>query len=208
MTKQKIIAVLNILAGLFSLVVVIQLIKTPLVLGNAPIDFYIAPTILTLIAVFNFLFAYKILKSRKADIKRDIGALVSLHIFAWTAILFIGYFFASEILFTILVVLFIATVIFISRQYALKLIIFLSIITTGISLYTIANGIEEDYCWKLADETKSQYPEWVEPETEEEKQFVGGASGHKISGWMRAHFKCHKEFNLLSVLKERYLFLK
>lgn len=155
------------------------------------------PTFLMLFFLFSNLgSAYSIIHT-KDKTKKNLRPhfLITIHTVVWFLILFLGYFFVSNLFFPIVAVLIIAgDFLFLKKVFKKKIYILFSLITVTVIVSTILFGFEEDYCWKKGDEADPTGSKIV------------AITGTGVA-W-QAHMKCHDNFNFINALEEKYLFIR
>lgn len=128
----------------------------------------------------------------------------------WFVLLFVGYFFASNIAFPIVSLTLGISMLYFLRKSSKKIAIVLSLITLLVSVVVIISGFEEDYCWEKgarADSTGSKFSTATKEDVLALNDF-DIKEGSQIGISFKEHMLCHSSFNFEDALKEKYLFIK
>ena len=212
MSKYKVLVVVNILLSIFFIFTLVtsSYSKEPLISINSFIHAYAPNGILLFSLVMNAFLAYKLLIKKDNKLPYYLYLILTFSTVLWFIMLFIGYFFASNIIFPIISLILIVSIFYFLRKSSKKLAIILSLLTLLVSLVVIISSFEENYCWDKgtqADDTGSK----MVIATKEDAVALKGfdvKEGAQIGVSFRTHMLCHNTFNFIEALKERYSFTK
>lgn len=164
--------------------------------------------LITLVLIISNVYcAFRLWNSHKNNVRKLILiSLVPLFVTIWPLTFFIFFInpFVPEfipLLLSLIIALFFLAVLWLQFK---KLSVLLFFVTVFIAGYAFLSRFEENYCSRLADQEADKdvyYYDLSEPE----KNFMGGGSSgpnRAITGWARAHIKCHESFNFASALTD------
>lgn len=165
--------------------------------------FYLFITVL--LAVGNIYCAFRLWKSHQNSIRRSILlSLAPLFVTVWLLTPFIFVIVSPSVPeFVLLLSMTIATafILFVLWSQFKKLSVVLFLITMVITSYFFLSTLEENYCWRQADQAKDKDVMYYNL-TETEKNFVGQGDESAVSGWLRTDLKCHESFNSVSAFTD------
>lgn len=162
----------------------------------------------------NVYLGYKLLWKHYDQTKfKQYLVLTFLTIF-WFIWLFIGYLFASEIIYFLVSSIIIAVIFIFLRKFSIRWAIMTSFVTLLVLIMVVAFAFEEDYCWKKGDEIAVGKPDMITISAQEAGDVMSGgiynpaSSSAEVGTAAYYHFKCHQNFDFSKALKEKYLLLK
>ncbi|MDD5415562.1 MAG: hypothetical protein PHE48_00980 [Candidatus Daviesbacteria bacterium] len=123
----------------------------------------------------------------------------------------IGYIFASGFVYPIISLVPITGIFIFIRKLSVKLALLVSFATFLIVVQTIAWRFEEDYCWKKGYEMAvGKLGTMVVPGQEAKNLFgsdidISASGSAEVGTAAYYHFKCHQDFDLGRVLREKYI---
>lgn len=212
MLKYTILGVVNVLlALLFGLIVGSSpYSSTALVSFNSFIRAYAPNIILGLSLLLNILLAYKLLVKKEKKLPIFLYTILTFSTLFWAILLFIGYFFASSVLFPVVAIILTIGVYLLVRSKSQKIAIILSLVTLLVSLVVVISNFEEDYCFRKgmqADPSGSKMITATKLDENGLKEFDVKA-GNKIGISFRTHMLCHNTFNFSDGVKDTYFSIK
>jgi len=208
MSKLRVLGFANFLLSLFFLFLLVTSGYSTKPLESLPsfIHAYAATGVEIFLLGVNVFLTYKIFFKKEKKPPYAQYLTLTLATVFWFAMLFGGYFIASNVIFPIVSILFILGIFFYFRKKSQKFAIFLSVVTFIVCLIVIMSSFEEDYCWRkgdVADPTGSQMVMATQTDVSALKEF-NVEEGQKIGVSFRAHMLCHNNFNLIDAMKEKY----
>lgn len=212
MSKYKVLGVVNILISIFFLFILVTSAysKSPVVSLATLIPGYAPQGIILFSLCMNGFIAYKLLLKKKPILPFKLYLILTFSTVFWFLLLFIGYFYASEVIFPIASLVLTIFMFYFLRKSSKKIAITLSIITLLVSFVVVISSFEEDYCWSKgteADKTGSHMVVATRNDANALKGF-GVKEGTQIGVSFRAHMLCHTTFNFTNAVKERYFLLR
>jgi len=170
---------------------------------------FLPNSILIISSITNFFIAY-IFFSRKKMLPFYILAIATFVPLLWAALLFVGFFFATDITFLIFSIILSTLVFSYFHRGSAKLAIFLSFITLLASFTAIISSFEEDYCTKKGQEAEKAGTKIVTATYDDAAQLKSYdvKEGATIGANFRAHMICHKSFNFGKAAKDSFFNFK
>ncbi|MDD5146960.1 MAG: hypothetical protein PHV63_00195 [Candidatus Daviesbacteria bacterium] len=127
----------------------------------------------------------------------------------------IGYLFALGFAYLIISFVLITGIFVFIRELSVKLALLVSFATFLVVVQTIAWGFEDDHCWKKGDEMAVGKPGTMVIPGQEAKNLFGSnnidisaSSSAEVGTAAYYHFKCHQDFDLGKVLRDKYIPMK
>ena len=129
-----------------------------------------------------------------------------LSLLFWVALYFIGYFFASQILFYVIAIAILALVYFFTSKVSKRLALVLSVITFLVIAGVFMYGFEEDYCTRKGDDADRSGSIFVIATKDDEitLQSYEVKEGSQIGANFKVHMTCHESFDLVDALRDRF----
>ncbi len=198
MLKYKIVGLFNLL---LSATLCFFLLKT--LQANVKEFFIFPPNIILFIASTTGIFLSYLSFFQKKILPFYVLAIATFIPLLWVALLFVGFFFASDIIFLILSIILAILIFLYFNKVSLKFALFLSIVTLFASFATIASSFEEDYCQKMGEKAAKSDSTMVTATKEDAEKLkdFDVKEGSQIGVSFRTHMLCHNSFNLIRALR-------
>lgn len=212
MSKNKVLGVISTLLSVFY----VYILATSTYSADAfssPITFIQAytPNLILLFSFFlNSFIGYKLLFGKSKKLPFYLYLTLTFSTVFWFLLLFVGFFYASNIIFLAVSAVLVIMVFFLLHKTSERTALFLSLMTLFVSAVVIASSFEEDYCWKKGLEADSSGSKMISatPEDVQKLQGYDVKEGAQIGVSFRAHMLCHSSFNFTEALKEKFVLFK
>ncbi|NTU46866.1 hypothetical protein HGA88_04545 [Candidatus Roizmanbacteria bacterium] len=148
---------------------------------------------------------------RKKRISLVAHSIVTFLPILWILFMFVGYTFATSILFWVVAIICIAANFFLSKWLLPKWKIALPLLMAFIVIYTFLGGFEEDYCVEKGMKADPNGSKMVIATKEDERLIQGVMhvrAGQEMSLNFKTHFECHATFDFLKAVGDSYLKIK
>lgn len=212
MSKYKILGVVNVLLSIFFVFILATSAysKEPLVSVESFIHAYAPNGVMLFSLLMNGFLAYKLLVKKESKLPFYLYLILTFSTIFWFLLLFIGYFFASNVIFPVVSLALVIAIFYFLRISSTRIAVMLSLITLFVSIVVIISSFEEDYCWGKGTEADNSGSKMVVATTQDAVALKGFdvKEGAQIGASFRAHMLCHNTFSLTEALKERYSFTK
>lgn len=209
--KEHILIIFNILFGLFvGTNVVPSLFSSSIPLSiESLLHHYIPSALMLLIFGLNFWSCYTLLKSKDKEKIFKYNLIITLHSFFWFLLIFIGYFFANNVIFPLISFIIIGIIFHKLKRFYPNIARILSIVSLLIVILVIIFSFEESYCWEKGEKADPTGSKMVAITEQDRKLFPNLTEGiNEVGLAVLTHFKCHENFNLIKAIQEKYLFIK
>ncbi len=146
----------------------------------------------------NGVLAYKALFKKDSRKSFKLYLILTLSSLLWAALVFIGFFFASNPIFILVLLAIIGFSFYLINKFSTKLALLICTLTLFVSIIVIIANFEEDYCWNKGEEADNTSIHTIIATKEDAMALKSFdvKEGAEIGISFRAHMLCHNTFNL------------
>ncbi|MBP7832513.1 MAG: hypothetical protein KA035_01960 [Candidatus Levybacteria bacterium] len=146
------------------------------------------------------------MQKRKLEIRLATVLLFVFYIIFWAALFFVGWFFAADLIFYLIALIFALLTYFFVKKMSKRLAIVFTIMTILVTGFTFYSGFEEDYCTNKGEKAENMGSKFVTATNDDAKALsaFGTKESMQIGVHFRTHMLCHRTFNTLDALKDTF----